>query len=95
MSMRTMSENAGRWTCAFAMVKLEMEVAGLPDWQTDLKNSNFSKVADAIGIMGIRIEDPAESSDRLAKALQHPGPALVDMVSDPNALSLPSNIAPG
>jgi len=33
-------------------VKLEMEVNGLPDWGTDLKNPNFAKVAEAIGIMG-------------------------------------------
>lgn len=77
---------------ALCMVKLEMEVAGLPDWQTDLKNPNFAKVAEAIGIMGIRIEDPAELSSGLAKALQHPGPVLVDVVTDPNALSLPSHI---
>ena len=38
---------------ALGMVKLEMEVAGLPDWQTDLKNPNFAKLAEAIGIMGI------------------------------------------
>ncbi|HEY3309759.1 MAG TPA: pyruvate dehydrogenase [Desulfuromonadaceae bacterium] len=77
------------------MVKLEMEVAGLPDWQTDLKNPDFAKVADAIGIMGIRIENPAELSSGLTKALQHPGPVLVDVVTDPNALSLPSHITVG
>jgi len=44
--------------CALGMVKLEMEVAGLPDFQTDLKNPNFAKLAEAIGIMGVRIEKP-------------------------------------
>jgi pyruvate dehydrogenase (quinone) len=77
---------------ALGMVKLEMEVAGLPDWQTDLKNPNFAKLAEAIGIMGIRIEDPADVRSGLKQALQHPGPALVDVVTDPNALSLPSHI---
>ncbi len=74
------------------MVKLEMEVAGLPDFQTDLKNPNFAKLAEAIGIMGVRIENPADVSSGLKKALQHSGPALIDVVTDPNAVSLPSHI---
>jgi pyruvate dehydrogenase (quinone) len=79
---------------ALGMVKLEMEVAGLPDYQTDLKNPNFAKLAEAIGMLGVRIENPADLSSGLKKALQHPGPALIDVVTDPNALSLPSHIAP-
>jgi len=69
------------------MVKLEMEVAGLPDWQTDLKNPNFAKVAEAIGMMGVRIEDPGDARSGIQKALEHSGPALIDIVTDPNALS--------
>jgi len=79
---------------ALGMVKLEMEVAGLPDYQTDLKNPNFAKLAEAIGIMGVRIENPADVTAGLKKALQHSGPALIDVVTDPNAVSLPSHIAP-
>ena len=77
---------------ALSMVKLEMEVAGLPDYQTDLKNPNFAKVAEAIGMMGVRIENPADVSSGLQRALQHSGPALIDLVTDPNAVSLPSHI---
>ncbi len=79
---------------ALGMVKPEMEVTGLPDYQTDLKNPNFAKLAEAIGMMGARIENPADVSSGLKKALQHSGPALIDVVTDPNALSLPSHIAP-
>jgi pyruvate dehydrogenase (quinone) len=79
---------------ALGMVKLEMEVAGLPDFQTDLKNPNFAKLAEAIGIMGVRVENPADISSGLKTALEHSGPALVDLVTDPNAVSLPSHIAP-
>jgi len=76
---------------ALGMVKLEMETAGMPDYQTDLKNPNFAKVAEAIGIMGVRIENPADLTSGLKKALQHSGPALIDVVTDPNALSIPSH----
>jgi pyruvate dehydrogenase (quinone) len=77
---------------ALGMVKLEMEVAGFPDWGTDLKNPNFAKVAEAIGIMGVRIENPADVKSGLKKALEHRGPALIDVVTDPNAVSLPPHV---
>ena len=77
---------------ALGMVKLEMEVLGMPDYQTDLKNPNFAKLAEAIGMMSVRIENPADVSSGLKKALQHSGPALIDVVTDPNAVSLPSHI---
>jgi microsomal dipeptidase-like Zn-dependent dipeptidase len=73
------------------MVKLEMRVVGLPDWQTENKNPNFAKVAEAIGLMGVRIEDPADIRSGLRKALEYSGPALIDVVTDPNALSMPSH----
>jgi len=77
---------------ALGMVKLEMEVSGLPDWQTDLKNPNFARVAEAMGIMGIRIEDPGDIRSGIEKALEHSGPALIDAVTDPNALSMPPHV---
>jgi pyruvate dehydrogenase (quinone) len=77
---------------ALGMIKVEMQVVGFPDWQTDLKNPNFAKLAEAIGIKGVRIEDPADVRSGLKEALEHNGPALVDVVTDPNALSLPSHI---
>ena len=76
---------------ALGMVKLEMETAGMPDYQTDLKNPNFAKLAEAIGMMGVRIENPVDLTSGLKKALQHSGPALIDVVTDPNALSIPSH----
>jgi pyruvate dehydrogenase (quinone) len=78
---------------ALGMIKLEMAVAGFPDFQTDLKNPNFAKLAEAIGMMGVRIENPADVSSGLKKALEHSGPALIDVVTDSNALSLPSHIS--
>jgi pyruvate dehydrogenase (quinone) len=68
---------------ALGMVKAEMEVAGFPAFGTDLKNPNFAKVAEAIGIMGVRIENPTDVATGLKEALEHQGPALVDVVTDP------------
>src|SRR3954451_6580404 len=77
---------------ALGMVKLEMEVAGMPDYQTDLVNPNFADVANAMGFKGIRIEDPSDVRSGLQKAFAYRGPALVDVVTDANALSMPPHV---
>jgi pyruvate dehydrogenase (quinone) len=71
------------------MVQLEMEAAGLPHYGCELKNPNFAALAEAVGLMGLRVEDPAEVRPALEKALASSGPALVDVVTDPNVLSMP------
>ncbi|MGC9665945.1 pyruvate dehydrogenase [Planosporangium sp. 12N6] len=77
---------------SLAMVELEMLVAGLQPYQTQLKNPDFAAVARAAGANGIRVEDPGDVRDGLREALVRPGPALVDVVTDPNALSIPPKI---
>jgi pyruvate dehydrogenase (quinone) len=77
---------------ALDMVKLEMEVAGYPDWQTDLKNPNFAKLAEAIGILGLRIEKPDLVLSGLQRAFSHVGPVLIDIVTDPHVISLPPHV---
>ena len=71
------------------MVQMEMEVVGLPHYGCELKNPNFAKLAEAIGLMGLRVEDPAEVRPALEQALASSGPALVDVVTDPNVLAMP------
>jgi pyruvate dehydrogenase (quinone) len=71
------------------MVQLEMEAAGLPHYGCELKNPNFAALAHSIGLTGLRVEDPAEVRPALEKALASSGPALVDVVTDPNVLSMP------
>ena len=71
------------------MVQMEMEVAGLPHYGCELKNPNFATLAQAIGMVGLRVEDPAELRPALEQALASGGPALVDVVTDPNVLAMP------
>jgi pyruvate dehydrogenase (quinone) len=71
------------------MVQMEMEVAGLPHYGCELKNPNFALLAQAAGLMGLRVEDPAEVRPALERALASSGPALVDVVTDPNVLAMP------
>jgi pyruvate dehydrogenase (quinone) len=77
---------------SLGMVALEMLVAGYPPYQTALKNPDFAAVARAAGVTGIRIEDPGDVRDGLREALAADGPVLVDVLTDPNALSMPPKI---
>ncbi|UBI06383.1 pyruvate dehydrogenase [Corynebacterium falsenii] len=77
---------------SLGMVKLEMLVEGLQEFQTDHDEVNYAKIAEAVGITAIRIENPEDVEDGIRRALATPGPVLVDVVTDPNALSLPPNI---
>jgi pyruvate dehydrogenase (quinone) len=74
------------------MVRLEMEVAGMPPYGCELKNPNFAALAQAAGLMGIRVEDPADVRPALEQALAFKGPALIDVVTDPNVLAMPPKV---
>ncbi|MGC5411403.1 thiamine pyrophosphate-dependent enzyme, partial [Streptomyces sp. DT225] len=45
------------------------------------------------GAYGVRVEKPKELYSALKDAFKHKGPALVDVVTDPNALSIPPKIS--
>lgn len=77
---------------SLGMVKLEMLVQGLPEFETDHDQVNYAKIAEGAGIKSFRVEDPHKLEKTIAKALAYDGPVLVDIVTDPNALSIPPNI---
>ncbi|MER7490401.1 pyruvate dehydrogenase [Streptomyces sp. NPDC126497] len=78
---------------SLSMVELEMLVAGLPSHGTAMKNPDFAAVARACGAYGVRVEKPKDLAGALKSAFKHKGPALVDVVTDPNALSIPPKIS--
>jgi pyruvate dehydrogenase (quinone) len=74
------------------MVKLEMEVAGIPDLETEMMNPDFTKIAEAMGMPGVTIYDPDEVKPELEKAFLLEGPVLVTIQTDPNALAMPPKL---
>ena len=78
---------------SLGMVKLEMLVEGLPDHGTDHADVDFAAIAQAVGIGAVRITDPKKLKKQLAGALATPGPMLIDVVTDPDALSMPPKIS--
>jgi pyruvate dehydrogenase (quinone) len=77
---------------SLGMVKLEMMVDGIPDFETDHEPTDFAAIAEGVGIRAMRVEDPRDVRDTLAKGLADPGPVLMEFVTDPNALSIPPAI---
>lgn len=71
------------------MVKLEMEQAGLAEFGTQLDNPDLSGVGRSMGLHGVRVEDPDDVEVAIREALDHTGPALVDIVTNPNEISVP------
>lgn len=77
---------------SLGMVKLEMEVMGLPDFQVEMIDPDFVKVAEAMGFKGITIKDPDHIESGLQEAFSTAGPVLVNVFTDPAALSMPPHI---
>ncbi|MCG8971702.1 thiamine pyrophosphate-dependent enzyme [Streptomyces sp. CL12-4] len=72
------------------MVKLEQEQAGLPEFGTVLDNPDFAAVAEAMGITGIRVTDPADVESAVERAFRTPGPVLLDVLTNPDEIAVPA-----
>jgi pyruvate dehydrogenase (quinone) len=77
---------------ALSFVELEMKAAGIVTFATELDNPSFAEVARAIGLHGVRVEKPSELESGLREALTHPGPALIEVMTERQELSIPPNI---
>lgn len=70
-------------------IDLEMKAAGFPPYATDLVNPDFARLAEVMGIKGIRVTESADLPDAVAEALAHEGPALLDVVTEPDEMTMP------
>lgn len=74
---------------SLGFVEMEMKASGFLDTGVELKNPNFAGMAEAAGVLGLRVEDPGEVESALKRALSHDGPVLVDVVTNRQELALP------
>lgn len=77
---------------SLGMVKLEMQVAGLPDYQTDMYNPDFAAVARAMGMDAFDVSNPNDVEKTIEEALAIDGPVLISVQTDPNALAMPPKV---
>ena len=53
-----------------------------PVWQTGLTNPDFAAYAELCGARGVRVAHRGELEAALQSAIAHPGPALVEILTD-------------
>lgn len=73
-------------------VALEMKASGFVEKGTTLENPDFAAMANAMGIHGRRVEDPGDLPGAVAEFLAHDGPAVLDVVTARQELSMPPTI---
>ncbi|HEY1966870.1 MAG TPA: thiamine pyrophosphate-dependent enzyme [Pseudonocardia sp.] len=79
---------------SLGMVRLEMMVAGDPPFETDHDSVDYAALAAAAGFFTRRVTEPAQLPDAAKAVFAHNGPALLDVVTTPDALEVPSHITP-
>lgn len=79
---------------SLGMVRLEQEQGGLPTFGTDLANPDLAAVAASIGWTSGRVEDPHQLDAAVAQLLATDGPALLDVITNPDEVSVPGKITP-
>jgi pyruvate dehydrogenase (quinone) len=77
------------------MVKLEQEQGGLPEFGTQLGDVNLAAIARAAGLHAVRVESADDLDEGVRATLAHPGPALLDVVTNPEEISLPPKVKAG
>ena len=77
---------------SLGFIELEQKSTGFLNTGTELKNPNFAAMAEAVGVRGIRLEQPGEVEAGIAAALAHDGPVLVDAVVNRMELAMPPKV---
>lgn len=77
---------------ALGMVKLEMQVQGLPDYKTGMVNPDFAAIAVAMGFKGINVHKPEDVKPSLEEAFKTDGPVLLNIFTNPESLAMPPKL---
>ena len=77
---------------SLGMVKLEMEVAGIPDWQTEMFDPDYAMLAQSMGMKGMTVKDPENVEEAFKEAFLYKGPVLMNIFTDPNAMAMPPKV---
>jgi pyruvate dehydrogenase (quinone) len=67
----------------------QMLFLGNPEFGCELAPVDFAKVAEGLGVKGLRVDDPADLERVLDEAFAHEGPVLIDAVVDSAEPMLP------
>jgi len=77
---------------SLGMVRLEMLVAGDPPFETDHDLVDYAAIAAGAGFWSRHVTAPDDLAAAVAEFFAVDGPALLDVVTDPNALEVPTHL---
>lgn len=77
---------------SLGFVAMEMKAGGYLDTGTDLHETDFAAIAKGAGLYSLRVTESEALPDALGRLLAHPGPALLDVVTDKHELAMPPKI---
>ena len=67
-------------------ISKEQRSGNFPVWQTGLSNPSFASYAEECGGFGIKVTKKEKLEAALKKAFEYEGPALVEIISDPEQI---------
>lgn len=73
-------------------VELEMKASGFVSETTELANPDLAAIATAVGMKGISVTRSKDLPGALAEAFAYDGPALIDVVTERQELTIPPSI---
>ncbi|HEU5003982.1 MAG TPA: thiamine pyrophosphate-dependent enzyme [Actinomycetota bacterium] len=77
----------------YGQILWEQMVLGFPEFGVRHNGvANFAGFAESNGALGLRVEHPGDVEPAVAKALAHAGPAVVDVLTNPNEPPLPPKV---
>ena len=77
---------------SLGFVAMEMKAGGYISDDTDLNDPHFVKIAEAIGIKGIKVENDVDLPAAVVDMLKTPGPVLLDVSIAKQELAMPPQI---
>ncbi|HEX3425004.1 MAG TPA: thiamine pyrophosphate-binding protein [Acidimicrobiales bacterium] len=77
----------------YGQILWEQMVLGYPEFGVRHSGvANFAGFAESNGALGIRVEKASEVESAVAEALRDPGPALVDVLTNPDEPPMPAKV---
>jgi thiamine pyrophosphate-dependent acetolactate synthase large subunit-like protein len=55
-------------------------------WSTSLHNPDFCKYAQVFGALGVRVTEPSKIDQALDQIINHDGPAMLEIMTDPELI---------
>jgi pyruvate dehydrogenase (quinone) len=75
------------------LIKMEQEVEGYPECETDLYNPDYAMLARSFGGTGASVKEPGSLKQAVQTALDHNGPYILDVQIYPDELTIPPKIS--